>query len=433
MADSIPSSSSSYLGGGLPSSPSSSSSSPPSSTLFHSVVDFFFRLFWSSGLKDIAFSSDMMLNRSSADLPVYPSTSVLNIDKDVRGMSYFYANFETSFHAGDTMVLNRTYYGIGLTTVVAYLLFIYLGPKIMKNRKPFDLQTPLKYWNLLLAVFSFCGTIRVVPHLFLVLYKLGFVASICSPPVYVYGHGAAGLWVLLFTYSKYVELIDTVFIVLRKKELGFLHWYHHSTVLLYTWDAYCVEQPCGIYFVSMNYSVHSIMYLYFYLTAQTKKRLSWGIFVTIAQIAQMFVGVGVTMVSLYYTQAYPNQATWAAEQVADPLKHGVYISQGNLIGGMLMYSTYFYLFAKFFFNRYHSAPSPPPTPSPSSSTPQKTIMAVASKSTDDGGSTYCSTSELSEEDNRGAAIAVQRSASKSRNNGTTEGATVRKRHGVVSK
>lgn len=45
-----------------------------------------------------------------------------------------------------------------------------------------------------------------------------------------------------------------MFIILRKRSLSFLHWYHHATVLLYTWDAFVVEQPPGIYFCAMNYT-----------------------------------------------------------------------------------------------------------------------------------------------------------------------------------
>ena len=52
------------------------------------------------------------------------------------------------------------------------------------------------------------------------------------------------------------ELGDTVFVVLRKKPLIFLHWYHHVTVLLYCWHSYYEQTTYGLYFICMNYTVH---------------------------------------------------------------------------------------------------------------------------------------------------------------------------------
>ncbi len=39
------------------------------------------------------------------------------------------------------------------------------------------------------------------------------------------------LW--LFIISKVPETIDTLFIVLRRQQLIFLHWFHHASVLVY--------------------------------------------------------------------------------------------------------------------------------------------------------------------------------------------------------
>ena len=54
-----------------------------------------------------------------------------------------------------------------------------------------------------------------------------YTDSFATPPVAVWG------WI--YALSKIAELGDTAFIVLRKRPLPFLHWYHHVTVLVFTW------------------------------------------------------------------------------------------------------------------------------------------------------------------------------------------------------
>ncbi|RQX73007.1 putative integral membrane protein, GNS1/SUR4 family protein [Toxoplasma gondii CAST] len=307
---------------------------------------------------DIRETSSMELDRRPLGMPsTYPDKSVLSLSEAYPILNPLYSKIETEYNALPWLQWTVERYHFAPIAVTLYLLFCYFGTRWMKNRPAYDLRRPLKYWNLFLAVFSFMGMIRVVPHLFEILRRWGFEVSICSPPVFTYGHGASGLWIFLFIYSKYFELLDTLFIVLRKRPLNFLHWYHHATVLLYTWDGYCVEQPAGIYFVAMNYSVHAIMYFYYFLAAQLQRPLPWGIFVTIAQISQMFVGMGVTCVSLYYSFAYPLVNKWTGWEFTDPMTHGQYISARNLVYGLLMYSTYLYLFAEYFFKRYVSKAS----------------------------------------------------------------------------
>ena len=70
----------------------------------------------------------------------------------------------------------------------------------------------------------------------------------CAPAEASFGYGAVGLWLFLFIMSKFPELIDTAFIVLKKGVLIFLHWYHHITVLLFCWQSYATRSSTGIYF-----------------------------------------------------------------------------------------------------------------------------------------------------------------------------------------
>ncbi|KAF8820473.1 putative integral membrane protein, GNS1/SUR4 family protein [Cardiosporidium cionae] len=263
----------------------------------------------------------------------------------------YFANIELEFVGETVTSWCRNNYWIAPAIVSVYLFLCYFCTKRMKTRSAFDLRRTLKLWNLLLAIFSIAGMIRVVPHLVYMLLTYGFEGTICLPARMTYSDGPVGLWVFIYMVSKYFELIDTVFIVLRKRPLSFLHWYHHATVLWYTWDACCAELPAGIYFVAMNYTVHAVMYFYYFLAAQMKRPLAWGIFVTIAQISQMFIGIGVTVVSMYYSSIYTH-TEMEMTHLFSPLAPLHSISRRNIYAAGLMYSTYLYLFAEYFVRRY---------------------------------------------------------------------------------
>jgi hypothetical protein len=100
---------------------------------------------------------------------------------------------------------------------------------------------------------------RTVPQLLLTITNEGVYPSMCKNVCDTFGTGEAGFWSWLFVISKFPELIDTIFIILRKKPLIFLHWYHHVTVLVYCWQSYTTQNSAGIYFIAMNYFVHAII------------------------------------------------------------------------------------------------------------------------------------------------------------------------------
>jgi len=105
---------------------------------------------------------------------------------------------------------------VPLAFIALYVLIITLGPRLMKDRKPFQLKTPLALWNLSLSVFSLCGMARTVPHLLHTIATKPFRDTICTDSEAAYADGAVGLWTMLFIFSKVPELIDTFFIVTRK-------------------------------------------------------------------------------------------------------------------------------------------------------------------------------------------------------------------------
>ena len=136
-----------------------------------------------------------------------------------------YTNFEKNYNALSFQEFLKANPLIPCAIVTAYMAFCYFGQKYMKDKKAFDLKMPLAYWNLFLSTFSFMGMFRTVPHLLHNLATRNFQDNICQNPSAAFGDGACGFWVMLFVMSKIPELIDTFFIVARKKNLIFLHWY----------------------------------------------------------------------------------------------------------------------------------------------------------------------------------------------------------------
>lgn len=237
----------------------------------------------------------------------------------------------------------RDHWPTVIIAVIVYLIFCYVGPMIMKDRKAFDLKGLLAVWNFFLATFSFIGFFRTMPFLLSTILTVGFQDSICIPPRKSYGMSTIGCWSFLFIVSKLPELIDTVFIVLRKKPLIFLHWYHHVTVLLYCWHSYSTESASGLYFIAMNYGVHAIMYFYYGCQAINCVPKNFPAYlITFAQISQMFVGTFICC------------SGWYFREKGVPCHNDFY----NLVAGALMYGSYLYLFMEFAFKRYLGGSKP---------------------------------------------------------------------------
>lgn len=216
------------------------------------------------------------------------------------------------------------------------MVVIFFGQSYMSTRQPFTLRKFLTVWNLGLAIFSIIGTLRTLPEMIHVIQNFGFQHSVCSPS-YVENTRVSGYWTWLFTLSKVPELGDTVFIILRKQNLIFLHWYHHITVLLFTWYSYSEHISPGRWYICMNYLVHSLMYTYFALRAlgvRVPKNIAMVI--TASQIIQMVLGCSIT----YYGYSLAQRGEFCQ------------ISEGTAKLALAMYGSYFLLFAQFFYNSY---------------------------------------------------------------------------------
>ncbi|OXA50001.1 elongation of very long chain fatty acids protein 6 [Folsomia candida] len=185
-----------------------------------------------------------------------------------------------------------------------YIAIIFGLRAFMRNRKPFVLKRELVVWNGALGLFSILGVIRVLPDLWGKINRPnGLHYALCvkddiSIPM--------SFWAAAFVISKIVELGDTVFIVLRKKPLKFLQWFHHSVTLISTWNTGPYLEPIARFYIVINYGVHSLMYPYFSLMALGVRipRKAANV-VTFLQLVQMLVGVTINLYTsyLYYFHA----------------------------------------------------------------------------------------------------------------------------------
>merc|ERR1712029_110216 len=119
--------------------------------------------------------------------------------------------------------------------------------------------------------------------------------------------------------------------------MGFLHWYHHITVLIYCWYSFSQYTAPARWFVVMNFVVHSIMYTYYAFKALRYRVPRYvAMIITSLQLLQMVIGCIVNYMAFTYKQ--------------NGMRCGV--SDTNLKLSLLMYTSYFVLFARFFYNAY---------------------------------------------------------------------------------
>ncbi|EPY34300.1 fatty acid elongase [Strigomonas culicis] len=144
---------------------------------------------------------------------------------------------------------------------------------------------------------------------------------------------------LAFLLSKIPEMFDTVLIVLQKKPLIFLHWYHHMTVSIFCWYAGRSLISSGIYFATMNYCVHAVMYSYYLCCSLGLRRLVRPLapLITGAQLLQMLVGTAVVVYTWYHSYISGR---------------GCDVDRRTIRMGIAMYGSYVVLFALLFARLY---------------------------------------------------------------------------------
>ncbi|ETE60907.1 Elongation of very long chain fatty acids protein 7, partial [Ophiophagus hannah] len=189
------------------------------------------------------------------------------------------------------------------TFIIATYIYIVtnLGPKFMENRKPFDLTQIMFFYNFGVVALSIYMTYEFLMSGWATGYtfRCDIVDYSKSPKAL---RMVRVCW--LYYFSKFIELLDTIFFVLRKKhaQVTFLHVFHHS-IMPFTWWFGVKFAPGGLgtFHGLLNSIVHVIMYTYYGLCTlgpAFHKHLWWKKYMTTIQLVQFI------LITLHIGQIY---------------------------------------------------------------------------------------------------------------------------------
>jgi len=249
---------------------------------------------------------------------------ILNYSFEVTGFKYqvkefltlggwqkFYDEVATDFKWDESFWLNSVEALFG--SLIIYLVFVYgvnfiLGERKRGEKEPQNLWTSILKWlavvhNLnmtLISLVCFCGTMYEVARIFWASQPgYGLFNLVCDPKI-EYNHGKHTFWMYVYYLSKYVEYFDTVFIVLRRSELRFIHTYHHVITMMITYYSLFCEATGPWLIISLNTFVHIVMYYYYMLVTLDVKDIPWKNSLTDIQLTQFVLDITMLCVYIYW-------------------------------------------------------------------------------------------------------------------------------------
>ncbi|XP_017864607.1 PREDICTED: elongation of very long chain fatty acids protein 1-like [Drosophila arizonae] len=190
--------------------------------------------------------------------------------------------------------------------LVVYLAFVLkLGRIFMQNRNPYNIKNVMLVYNVL----------QVIYNVILFLYGLDMILinpvyNIRCIEVLPLDHPfkpTERTLAYLYFLNKVIDLLDTVFFVLRKsyKQITFLHVYHHVLMVSSTYWILRIYGGSGQFHVmgTLNTFVHSVMYSYYFISALSpglKSSLWWKRYITEIQLIQFVIILAQSLIVLIF-------------------------------------------------------------------------------------------------------------------------------------
>jgi fatty acid elongase 3 len=228
-----------------------------------------------------------------------------------------------------------------MTAIIVYLSTIFGLREIMRERQALKLTFLFQLHNLLLTSGSALLLAVMLEEILPIVWNHGIFYAIC-------GYGAwtprLEFFYIINYYFKYVELIDTVFLALKKKPLAFLHVFHHSATAVLCFTQLNGRTSVSWVVITLNLAVHVLMYYYYWATAGGRK-IWWKKYLTTMQITQFVIDLFIVYFASYsyfastYWPHLPTVGTCAGEE------HAALFGCGLL-------TSYLFLFIDFYIRTY---------------------------------------------------------------------------------
>ncbi len=230
-----------------------------------------------------------------------------------------------------------------ISVIITYYLVIFGGRSVLNlvNAPPYRLGTLFQIHNAMLTTLSFTLLILLAEQLIPIIAKNGIYYGICHPDAWT--QPIVTLYYLNYI-TKFIELLDTVFLVLKQKKLTFLHTYHHGATALLCYSQLVGRTSISWVVICLNLWVHVIMYFYYFLAARGI-RVWWKEWVTRFQIIQFIIDIAFIYWACWQKLAsekypwLPHTGACAGENYA-------------AISGICIISSYLVLFIAFYINVY---------------------------------------------------------------------------------
>lgn len=190
----------------------------------------------------------------------------------------------------------------GSLLYLCVLIFLSLvwekNPREKKTSRSKFLLYSNVFHNIVLILLSF---VMFIGGVYSYVVSEPFFSSICdSRDSSSTWDGVPGFWMKIHYWSKFYELLDTVFLILNGKNVIFLHVYHHVSMLFVTcaWLRFGWREGSQ-WCVVVNSLIHVFMYTY-YLCSLLDIRVSWKRYMTMSQLIQFVSGLFYVFVYAYF-------------------------------------------------------------------------------------------------------------------------------------